>query len=249
MTAPDQERQPAPPPYGTIVFDCDSTLATIEGIEFLARDRAAEIAELTSLAMRGEVPLEQVFGKRLELIQPTRAAVDAIGAAYIEHALPHGIELVAALRALDKRVVVISGGLTPAVEVLASWLGIDEVQAVGIRFNEDGAYAGFDETSPMARAGGKLDAARALLAGPEALPPLCLIGDGATDLEASPALARFVAFSAIEHRPSVVAAADAVCDVPDLAALLPLLTSPAEREQLAGDPAHAPLLQASRGYA
>ena len=30
------QRTPTPPPYGTIVFDCDSTLSTIEGIEFLA---------------------------------------------------------------------------------------------------------------------------------------------------------------------------------------------------------------------
>ena len=68
----------APPPYGTLVFDCDSTLSEIEGIEELAGAQKDEIAELTNRAMDGAVPLEEVYGLRLEWIRPTRPAVDAV---------------------------------------------------------------------------------------------------------------------------------------------------------------------------
>ena len=58
-------------PFRTVLFDCDSTLSTIEGIEELAAANRPEIVALTEAAMRGEVPLETVYAKRLELVQPT----------------------------------------------------------------------------------------------------------------------------------------------------------------------------------
>ena len=75
-------------PFNTVIFDCDSTLTTIEGIEELARDHRAEISRLTDLAMSGAVPLEEVYGRRLELIRPSREQVEALGKSYIRHAVP-----------------------------------------------------------------------------------------------------------------------------------------------------------------
>src|SRR6187401_3016155 len=74
--------------YGTVVFDCDSTLSTIEGIEELARDHRAEVEALTEEAMRGAIPLEQVYGRRLELVRPPRGRVLALGRRYIETLVP-----------------------------------------------------------------------------------------------------------------------------------------------------------------
>ncbi len=46
----------APPPYATVVFDCDSTLAAMEGIEELAQGAGAEeIRALTRAAMDGAI--------------------------------------------------------------------------------------------------------------------------------------------------------------------------------------------------
>ena len=57
-----------------IVFDCDSTLSSIEGIDELARVKGQsifeQVAELTHAAMNGEVPLDEVFSRRLAIIQP-----------------------------------------------------------------------------------------------------------------------------------------------------------------------------------
>ncbi len=242
----------APPPYRGIVFDCDSTLATIEGIEALAD--AAEpstrqrIAELTEDAMQGRVPLEAAYGARLEALRPSREDVERIGALYIEHALPHARALVQALLALDKRVFIVSGGLLQPVRVLAAHLGIpaEQAYAVDVRFDDQGNYAGFDESCPLARAGGKLE----LMAPWQTQHgPLALIGDGATDLEAAPACARFIAFAGVHARPHVIESADAVCEHADLAALVPLLLTPQEQEHLATLSPHAPLLQAAHPFA
>lgn len=244
-------RSIAPPPYRGIVFDCDSTLATIEGIEALAEDAdestRAKIAALTEDAMQGRIPLEAAYGARLEALCPSRADVARIGALYIEHVLPNARALVQGLLALHKRVFIVSGGLLEPVQALGEHLGIPREQAfaVDVRFDEQGRYAGFDEDCPLARAGGKLELMRPWQAEHG---PLALIGDGATDLEAAPACARFIAFAGVHARPHVVAAADAVCEHADLAALLPLLCSPAEQDQLASLPHHAPLVQAAHAF-
>lgn len=225
-------RSASPPPYDTIVFDCDSTLSSIEGIEELCAGNP-EIERLTAEAMEGRVPLEKVFGERLRIADPTRADVARIGERYRATVAPNADVLVGALTALGKRVVVLSGGLLPAVLELARSLGIDaeDVFAVDIRFAGDGTWAGFDESSPLARSGGKLEVVRRLAESGS----VALVGDGMTDLEAKPALARFVAFAAIEERASVVAGADEVVRTFDFAALAPLLLSEHELEVLRAD--------------
>jgi len=130
----------APPPYRTLVFDCDSTLSAIEGIDELARENVRAIAELTDRAMRGELALEDVYERRLEIVRPTRAALDAVGRLYVERVLPNARELVAAAHALGKRVCIVSGGLEPAVRALADDLGLGagDVLSVALPFDAPG---------------------------------------------------------------------------------------------------------------
>ena len=224
------------PPFEGVVFDCDSTLSTIEGIEELTAGHV-EIAELTAAAMAGAVPLEEVYGRRLELAGPRIEDMERIGARYAETALPGAAELVGALRASGKRVAIVSGGLLPPVRRFGVSLGVEpgDVHAVDVRFDEEGAYAGFEEGSPLARAGGKLEVIRAAFPGGD----VALVGDGATDLEARDACARFIAFTAVARRPEVVEGADVEVARADLAALLPHLLTAAELADLRrvpGDP-------------
>lgn len=205
----------------TVVFDCDSTLVEIEGIEYLARAHREQIQALTDAAMRGDVPLEEVYGRRLELVRPDRRALDELSQAYVDTLLPDAREAVAALAASGVAVRVLSGGLLPAVVHVAAELGIParDVEAVGVRFEGD-AWAGFDTASPLARAGGKRDAIQAWT---PALPrPVMLVGDGATDLEAAGAVDAFVAFAGVVERTVVTGAADAVVRARSLAPVVPL---------------------------
>jgi phosphoserine phosphatase len=142
-------------------------------------------------------------------------------------------------------VVIVSGGLLPPVTRLATHLGIEEVYAVGIHFHRDGSYAGFEETSPLARAGGKPEILRTLgdPADPTSAGAIVLVGDGTTDLEAAPFVARFVAFGGIERREAVFKNARVTCEVADFRALVPHLISPREIETLRSRPEHRRLLK------
>jgi phosphoserine phosphatase len=235
------------PPFGTLVFDVDSTLAAIEGIDELAGSRRDEIAALTRRAMAGEIKLEDVYAHRLELLRPDRAAIDELGKKYVAARLPHAVELVAALQALDKRVVILSGALRQAVLAIADVLGVPErdVYAVEIFFDRAGRYAGFDELSPLAKSNGKLALLREI-ARADHKGGVAFVGDGITDLEAAPAARRFVAFGGVVRRPEVFERAVVKCERADLAALLPLLCAPDEIERLARSKDFAPLALAAR---
>ena len=206
----DGDRRPElpGPRFGTVIFDCDSTLSSIEGIDELAGAHRDEVAALTDAAMRGDLALEAVYGRRLGLIRPTRAQANALGERYIATMVEGARETIAALHAAAVEVRIISGGLLPAVLPLADALGVPRarVAAVDIVFGANGEYVGFDEASPLARAGGKREVLERWRA--ELPHPVLLVGDGATDLEARPAVDAFVAFAGVVDRPVVTAAAD-----------------------------------------
>jgi phosphoserine phosphatase len=181
-------------------------------------------------------------------LRPTREQVDGIGELYIQNALPNAREVVAALLFLGKHVGVVSGGLLTPVRQFAQYLGVDPkgVHAVDIQFDANGAYAGFDAKSPLAQSGGKLEVLGKIA---DKHGSLALIGDGATDLEAAPVCARFIAFAGVEARTAVMQAADRVCREADLAALLPLLCTDEELARLADHPNHAALVGVAQSYA
>lgn len=212
-----------PPPYRTVVFDCDSTLSTIEGIDELAQGLGPELAALTAKAMSGELPLEAVFAARLDRVRPSRAGLEALGRRYVETLVPGAREMVAALRAAGVEVRILSGGLAAAVRPLGRELGLaaSHVHAVEIELGPNGDYAGFDAAQPLATAGGK----PRLLETLAIERPAALVGDGATDLEAleAGAVDRFIAYGGVVRRPAVHARARAHCDSTDLRDLAPLL--------------------------
>ncbi len=172
--------------------------------------------------MRGSIALERVYGDRLALAMPTRSAVDALGALYVEHTVPDAAAVVRALQAEGIQVRIMSGGLLPAVLKLAAHVGVAarDVSAVDIRFDANGDYAGYDEASLLARSGGK----RTLLEiwRRERNGSVMFVGDGVTDLETRDVADVFVAYAGVVERPTVTAAADLVIRSRSLAPVLPL---------------------------
>jgi len=218
--------------FASIVFDCDSTLASIEGIDELAGPWTSEIRALTDAAMEGGIPLEEVYGRRLEIIRPTRRQVADLGRLYVERLVEDARETVGALLWLGKAVRIISGGLRPPVMALALELGLEaeHVEAVGIEFSADGAYAGFESASPLARSGGKPRVVEQW-----SLPrPILMVGDGATDLEAREAADCFAAYMGVVYRPAVADGADVVLGEPSLAPVLALSAGVEDRARIRG---------------
>jgi len=232
----------ATPPYERIVFDCDSTLTGIEGVDELPSADRDEIARLTRDAMEGRVPLEQIYGRRLELIRPTRDDVARVGSRYIEKAMPQSRGVLAALRSLGKELRIVSGGLHFAVASFGRWLGVTDagVDAVRVSFDSTGRFLGYDEHSPLTRSDGKRD----VLA---ALPPkkTAFVGDGVTDARARDVIDTFICYAGVVRREDVAAVADVVVEGPDYGALLPVLCTQHELDLLRRDPRHAAVVPES----
>ncbi len=198
------------PRFRTVVFDVDSTLSQIEGIEWLARLRGDDvyrrINEVTEQAMRGELEFSGVYAARLEAVRPTRDEVTRLGDAYIEHVSTGAVECVRALRDANVNLVIVSGGILNAVEHLARHLRIrlEDVHAVPLHFDEQGEYAGYDAAHPCARQLGK----RTVISSLKLAAPSLLIGDGMTDAEARPSVDAFAAYTGAVRREEIVRLAD-----------------------------------------
>lgn len=210
--------------FASVVLDVDSTLTGIEGIDWLAARRGGEtgakVAELTDRAMRGEIPLDAVYGERLAAVSPTRDEIDALATAYQAALAPGAARAIGRLHDAERRVVLVSGGVREAIVLLATTLGVAsaDVHAVSLTFSPDGAYAGYDAASPLTTSDGKGFVVAGL-----ALPRRVLaVGDGATDLAMRPAVDVFAAFTGFVRRATVMAGADLTLDTFDQLAELVL---------------------------
>jgi len=208
--------------YRFVFFDVDSTLVTIEGIDVLA-DGNPEIVRLTDAAMNGEIPLDEVYGRRLEIIRPTRAAVEELGVRYTESLVDGAEETIAALKAAGADVHLVTAGIAQAILPLATKLGIAPraVHAVALEFDDQGNYRDFDRHSLLTRNGGKELVVHALLA--RAKGNSAFIGDGVSDLETKPVVSLFVGFGGVHTRSRVKENAEVYVDEPTLKAVLPYL--------------------------
>ena len=210
--------------FDLVCFDCDSTLSRVEGIDALARRAGVEqqVAPLTAAAMAGELALDAVYGRRLDLVRPDRAAVDWLAELYVEHVEPGADETVEALHGVGKDVHIVSGGLRQSILPLAARLGIrfENIHAVDVVFDEEGSYADFDRASPLARPGGKAEVCRVLGSAGKSV---ALVGDGATDIEAREAGAYVIGFGGVVVRDTVKSGADIFFPGPSLTAVLDAL--------------------------
>jgi phosphoserine phosphatase len=198
------------PAFASVVLDVDSTVSGAEGIDWLAGKRGPEIANeigrMTRQATDGEIALEAVYARRLEMISPNEDEVVELSRFYERRLAPRAAEVIAELRENGVRLVLVSGGIRQAILPLGLRLGFTpaEVFAVRVAFDEQGKYSGFDDVSPLTTSTGKALVVQRLY-----LPrPVLAVGDGITDLAARPASDAFAAFTGFTYRASVVRGAD-----------------------------------------
>lgn len=207
----------------SLVIDVDSTLSAVEGIEWLAMRRPpdvrARITAATEAAMRGDVPLEDVYGERLDAVRPTMREITELGAAYIAAISPGARDAIGLIRDRGVQPVIVSGGIRQAILPLAAYVGIPDADthAVSLQFDDAGRYVGFDSASPLWQTDGKPRCVAAL-----GLPdPIAAIGDGATDAQLVGTVAMFIAFTGVACHDRVVEVANAV--ISTFAELPPLI--------------------------
>jgi phosphoserine phosphatase len=239
--------------FQRVIFDCDMTLVTVEGIDELARlkGQADYIADLTSQAMNGKIPLEEVYAQRLELLRPTRAELDEVGRIYRRSLVPQAAEVIAALQTAGVEVFIVSGGLKAAVLELAELLKVpaQNVHAVAVRLDElsgswwdyarhvysgnpDETYLAFAPT-PLAESSGKSEVVKNLAADGKRT---MMVGDGSTDLVTRDVVRLFIGFGGAECRQTVAEEAEVFVEGPGLAGLLPIALSSHGAAKLADTP-------------
>lgn len=216
--------EPQSKPKGKLFFiDCDSTLSSIEGIDELARERGQEIhrqvAEMTRAAMHGEIGLDDVFAKRLELIAPGAEVLNRVANLYIEKMVPGAKQLATTLRRAGWTPVILSGGFKQLIEPLAREIGIDHVEAVPLLLDDDGDFLGYDTSHPASKNMGKCDVIRDWQAATMPTATV-MMGDGASDLETRECVDAFVCYTGVVERPDVSSRADIIihdmCKLPEL---------------------------------
>jgi phosphoserine phosphatase len=228
-----------------VIFDCDSTLSAIEGIDELARLVAGEdervpiqIAALTKRAMEGDIPLEAVYGQRLLAVRPTRAQVGAIAGLYRERAIAGAGAVIAALQALGAAVFIVSGGLIEPLRDFGVSLGVprERIFAVGMHYDQlSGRWWRYwdqpggqnpqtnylaVESNPLTGSGGKNQVIAGLRSGHPGR--AILVGDGLSDLEASGEVDLFIGFGGAVHRGRIAEGSPIYIHTPSLAPVLPL---------------------------
>ena len=192
---------------GKLLFiDCDSTLSEIEGIDELAQSRGDEVyqqvVELTNAAMNGDMPIAEVFPRRMELIRPGRPICDKIAQDYIEKKVDGVCEMLSEARQRGWQPVILSGGFAPLIQPLADQLGIEHVEAVPIHLDEMGDYIDYGRDYPTTRNLGKNEIIREWKA---AINPekVAMIGDGISDLETRTEVDLFIGFGGVVARDKV----------------------------------------------
>ena len=234
----DKPRKNGWPGFQHVIFDCDSTLSVIEGIDELSseKDHQSEISRLTSAAMDGECALEDVYHRRLDLLNPTRAQVVELTEKYKHNMVADAELVVHTLLENGISVYIVSGGLEEPVQRFGAALGVPlkNIRAVPVLYDElsgewwrQGDATGRNDqnyyktgTSYLTGSEGKQGEIASLLEGKTG--SSMLVGDGVSDLSAAQAVDLFVGFGGVVVREKVKNDARVFVDAPTLLPILAL---------------------------
>lgn len=211
-----------------------------------AAGKGWRVGVLTQAAMDGELELEEVYGKRLQAVKPTRGQVQTIRQVYKQHTVEDAKNVIAALQALGHQVYIISGGLAEPVIEFGVYLGVPRhhIRAVGLEYNKlsgnwwqsssedypnmQERYLAYSDRA-LTVSEGKAQIVQELLG--DQTGRSLLIGDGYSDLLASRAVNLFVGYGGVVCRPRVQAEAPAYIHSASLSPLLALAVGPGALQQ------------------
>ncbi len=202
-----------------LIFDFDSTIVALEGLDELARIALAQdpkrdhviaqIEAITRDGMSGAIGIDESLRRRMAMLTITRDHVDRVVRLLKQRLSASFKRHKAAVRANADRIHVVSSGFREYVEPVCAELGIGPERVHANAFRWSGKQvSGIDPRSPLARPGGKAAVVRGLkLAG-----RIVAVGDGITDCEIRDAGAahEFVAYCENIERDAVIARADRV---------------------------------------
>jgi len=200
-----------------LLADMESTIIREEMLDELAEVAGIheEVAEITALAMAGELDFEAALRERVSLLKgmPLTTLEEAAERMTLT---PGARTLVATMRAHGAYCALVSGGFTCFTNLVREACGFDEDRANQLEV-ADGALTG-EVVAPVLGRAAKLQTLEELSAAHGLVPnDACAVGDGANDLDMLGAAGLGVAFYG---KPKVRAAAHFRIDHGDLTGLL-----------------------------
>lgn len=210
-------------PVSAIVFDCDSTLSSIEGIDFLAKNNGVgeEVKSLTVEAVSKFNLNPALYQQRLDLVFPRREQVHALGHQYFAHRVPDISDVINLFKRLNKSLYLVSSGVNPAVKMFGEMLQIprENVYAVDLHFDQQGNFLDFERTSPLINNDGKRSIIQNLKNRHD---EIIHIGDGSNDIVTLDLVTRFIGYGGVAYRKNIAELCKFYITTLSFAPLLPL---------------------------
>lgn len=201
-----------------LILDFDSTLISIESLDFLAEvclngktnspSTIKKIKNLTSLGMKGEIPFQDSLEKRLRYLQIEDYHLDQLNKKLSNFISPSIKKNQVWLKKNRDKIFIFSGGFKRVIDPIALILGLKLDQVFGNEFSYaiDGSIIGLNVQNPLSQSNGKFFLAKKLGMGKN----IIMVGDGRTDAEVKLLDKRsvFIAYTENVYRKSVVDIAD-----------------------------------------
>ncbi len=195
------------------IFDFDSTLVSIETLDFLiaktSKDQKEEIEKITQAAMGGKMTFADSLRLRFADIKLTKSEIEELKSeicTYITDGFADGLNQLKS----DFDFYIISGGFLEIIYPAADALGILRQNCFANNFVFDGEkVVGFEEQNILAQNGGKPKIVAQILA-KKSYDKIFMVGDGYTDLEVAKANPKvtFCGFGKHAARPAVIKEAE-----------------------------------------
>ena len=206
-----------------LILDFDSTIVTLETLDELAKivlagspdakQKATEIARITTRGMNGEIGFAESLALRLAIVMPTKKDVADMQLDLLEAISPSFLRNSKLINDHADNIWIVSGGFTELIIPVAKKFGIDPSHIFANDFTWDtGERAtGYDRENPLAQNDGKTMAVRKLNLSPETT---CVVGDGMTDyaIKGAGLASIFIAFTETCRRQAVIEKADVVAE-------------------------------------
>jgi phosphoserine phosphatase len=233
--------------FEIIIFDLDSTLVGIEGLDWLAKQKGLEkeVVGLTRQAMEGEVKLEEVFSRKMELLAPSRRDLELLGQQYCQSVVEDAQEVIELLHFLEKEVWMMTGNFQLGAEMVAVQVGVSKNRVLANRayHDEKGCYQGFDFGGPLSRSGGKIELVKKLNHDGR---KVVFVGDGCNDLDVKDFVDLFIGYGGVVVREKVKEESSYFIFCRSLSPLLYLVLNKEEQQRCQDHPGVAKIL--SKAY-
>lgn len=176
-------------PNRNFVFDFDSTLTSVEGLDVLAeislknnpeRDEVVKkIQEITDLGIDGDISFTDSLSRRIALLKANKSQLGEL-IDFLKTKLSDSVK--ANQPFFEKyrdQIYVISCGFKEFIEPVVADLGIapERVFANTFKYDQDGTIIGFDEANPLSQHNGKVNCLKESGIDGE----IQIIGDGYSD--------------------------------------------------------------------